>query len=110
MEWNGDAIVERFRAVAREAVDATVDEARDDAELSHVWRNRRGQLEEELVSEHADPADVNPTASFGTTRRRGFYGLFHEEGTRREHATPFLRPAADRWFPTLAAKIRERLG
>ena len=109
LEWNGDRLIERLRAAAREAVDETVDAARDDAAASHVWRNRKGQLEEEIVSEHADPGDLNPTGSFGTTRRRGFYGLFHEQGTKHEHETPFLRPAADRHFIELADRIREKL-
>lgn len=109
LDWNGDKLIAQVRTAAREAVDATVDAARDDAAASHVWVNRTDQLQEEIVSQHADPAAPNPTASFGTTRRRGFYGLFHEEGTVKEFARPFLRPAADRHFGELAAKIRERL-
>lgn len=104
-----DRVVDRIQAVARDEVNATVDAARDDAAASHVWVNRTGQLEEELVSEHADPDAENPTARFGTTRRRGFYGYFHEAGTVREMATPFLRPAADRQFPGLKDRIEERL-
>jgi len=108
-DWNGDDFVARVEQAAREAVDETVDAARDDAALSHEWINRDGQLQEEIVSEHADPADPNPSGKFGTTRRRGFYGLFHEEGTVREFERPFIRPAADRQFPTLADRIRRRL-
>lgn len=108
LKVNADKAIARVRDVAREEVNATVDAARDDAAASHVWANRTGQLEEELVSEHSD-SDTSPSASFGTTRRRGFYGLFHEEGTTKEFATPFLRPAADRHFPTLKERIAERL-
>lgn len=107
LKVNADRAVARVRDVAREEVNATVDAARDDALASHVWANRTGQLEEELVSEHADD-DRSPSASFGTTRRRGFYGLFHETGTVREFATPFLRPAADRHFHSLKDRIAER--
>lgn len=109
LDWNGDQLVERVRHAAAAAVNETVDEADQVASGSHVWLNRTGQLEEEIVTEHADPADPNPTARFGTTRRRGFFGLFHEEGTTHEFARPFLRPAADATFPTLAARIRRRL-
>lgn len=109
LNWDGDALLRRVRTAARVGVNETVDAARDDARVSHEWVSRRGQLEEEIVSEHADPADPNPTAFFGTTRRRGFYGLFHEEGTTSEFERPFLRPAADRTFPGLAARIRRRL-
>jgi len=107
-EWNGDALIERARRASVGAVNDVVDHARDDAKASHVWVNRTGQLEDELISEHADPAAQNPTARFGTTSRRGFYGLFHEEGTIHEFSRPFLRPAADRWFGTLADEIRRR--
>jgi hypothetical protein len=110
LDWNGDQLIALVADAARAAVTETVEEAADDARLSHEWANRTGQLEEEIIVEQADVGDPNPTASFGTTRRRGFYGLFHEEGTRHEFARPFLRPAADRHFPELTAKIRGRLG
>lgn len=107
-EWNGDKVVSRMERAVRSAVDETVDAARDDALATHTWVNRTGQLEEELISVHVDPADANPVASFGTTRRRGFYGYFHEIGTINEIARPFLRPAADRTFPGLKLRIARR--
>jgi hypothetical protein len=106
--WNGDRLIRRMERAARDAVNETVDAARDDALASHEWQNRTGQLEEELISVHASAGDENPTASFGTTRRRGFVGLFHEEGTVHEFARPFLRPAADRVFPGLRGRIARR--
>lgn len=106
--WNGDRIIRRMEAAARAAVNETVDAARDDAKLTHEWQTRRGQLEEELISVHAAVGEPNPSASFGTTRRRGFYGFFHELGTVREVARPFLRPAADRNFPGLRRRIARR--
>lgn len=109
LNWNGDALIQRVRRAAVAGVNETVDAARDDARLSHEWLDRTGQLEEEIVSEHADKAEPNPTARFGTTRRRGFYGLLHEEGTTHEYERPFLRPAGDRNFPSLASRIRRRL-
>jgi len=109
VDWRGDALIRRTRAAATAAVNDTVDAAADDARSSHEWVSRTGQLEEEIVTEHAESTEPNPTGRFGTTRRRGFYGLFHEEGTEHEYARPFLRPAADRQFPTLAQRIRRRL-
>lgn len=109
LDWNGDQLIAKIIEAARAAVDETVEAAANDARASHAWLNRTGQLEEEIVTEPADLEDPNPTASFGTTRGRGFYGLFHEEGTVHEFARPFLRPAADRAFPTLAERIRARL-
>ena len=109
LDWRGDDLIRHLRDAARDAVNETVDEAAEDATASHEWVNRNMQLEEEIHVEHAVDGEPNPTAAFGTTRRRGFYGLFHEEGTVHEFARPFLRPAADRHFETLLEKIRRRL-
>lgn len=121
MTWNGDRLIAQVRRAARDAVNETVDAARDDAKATHTWktdptirhtksgRPYNSDLESQIVSEHASAGVPNPTGSFGYTRRRGFYGLFHEEGTVREHRFPALRPAADREFPLLAERIRRRL-
>jgi hypothetical protein len=107
-QWNGDKIISRMERAVRGAVNETVDAARDDALATHTWENRTGQLEEELISVHAAAGERNPAASFGTTKRRGFYGYFHERGTINEIARPFLRPAADRNFPGLKLRIARR--
>jgi len=123
LDWQGDKLVKQMRAAAVAGVNETVDAARDDAKATHdpEWVNRPtrfsktgGQLEHEIVSEHADPASrevggPDPVGSFGFTKRRGFYGLFHEEGTVNERIRPVLRPAAARVFPTLIDRIRERI-
>lgn len=123
VDWRGRELVENVRAAARAGVNETVDAARDDAKATHdpEWVNRPtryskegGQLEEEIISRHADPASQkiggpDPSGSFGFAKKRGFYGLFHETGTVREHARPVLRPSADRVFPTLIDRIRRRL-
>lgn len=108
LDWNGDQLAARVREAARAAIDDTLREADADASMSHWWRNRTGNLELNIVTEDAEIAGDRVTGRFGTTRskkgeRTGFYGLF------LEYQTPFLRPAADRAFPTLAAKIKARL-
>ena len=119
-DWRGPELVQRVRTAAAEAVNETVDAARDDAEATHPWKNDvrerliRGQrvdteLEKQIRAEHATAADPNPTARFGYTRRPGFYGLFHELGTVHEHEYPTLRPSAARHFPSLLARLREKL-
>lgn len=109
LDWNGDRVRARVVEASRVAINETLEEAAADASASHQWVSRTGQLEEEIVVEQAVVGGQRVTGAFGTTRRRGFYGLFHELGTIREFARPFLRPAADRAFPTLAEKIRRRL-
>jgi len=109
INWNGDKILGQVFEAARMGVNETLREADRDASTSHSWVNRTDQLEEEIVSEDATIVLDRVVGRFGTTRGRGFYGLFHELGTKHEMERPFLRPAADRTFPGLALRIRKHL-
>lgn len=102
MKWNGDEIVAKIDKAAHEAIDETTAAAAEAAKSSHGYMTQSGQLEEETISEPAEAKGDRVTGSFGTTQRRGFYGLF------KERKQPFLRPAADREFPKLAERIREK--
>jgi len=107
--WNGPAVLARVAEAARVSIDETLQAADADASASHWWQNRTGNLESDIVTEDAKIVGPIVSGRFGTTHggkgvRSGFYGLF------LEYRTPFLRPAADRNFPKLAAKIRARLG
>jgi hypothetical protein len=120
-DWNGDDLIAKIENATREAVNETVDAARDDARLTHPWQDdprertlKSGRkvdthLERQIQSEHAHPDDPNPSGAFGYTRQKGFYGLFHEDGTVHEHAFPTIRPAADRQFPLFLERLRRRL-
>lgn len=102
--WRGDEISTRVLAACKEAVDETTTEAATEAEKEHWWVNRTDQLEQETISEPATVIGLSTVSGkFGTTQRRGFYGLF------LEYKRPFLRPIADRVFPTLEDRIREKL-
>lgn len=108
LDWNGDKLIERVAEAARASIDETLAEADTDASASHWWLNRTSNLELNIVTEDAKVEGLRVSGRFGTTtmrrgRRTGWYGLF------LEYKTPFLRPAADRVFPTLAAKIARRL-
>lgn len=122
LEWHGDDLVRRVRRAAAEALNETVDDARDDARVTHTWKDdpephtlKDGRkvdthLERQIATAHT-PADGHSdelVASVGFTERDGFYGLFQEDGTEHQHVFPALRPAADRHFPTLARRIREK--
>lgn len=129
LDWRGKDLIENMRSAARVSVNELVDEARDEAKATHdpqwvnrptKWSKEGGQLEEEIGSEHADPASQqiggpNPVGRFGYGRKRGFYGLFHDVGTVHEFAKPLLRPVADLVFKTLddpqelARRIKRRL-
>lgn len=106
LQWNGAAIAARVAAASAEAIDEITEEAAQEAVRDRWWKARRGAegLVSEVVTEPAKPQDDGTVSGkFGTTQRRGFYGLL------LERKQPFLRPAADKTFPGLAGKIRERM-
>jgi hypothetical protein len=108
--WNGDKLLERVARAAAEAIDETTAATQADAETTHWWtpRHARG-LESQLRTEAAVADGSRIIGRVGVTYsgqkgvRSGFYGLFLET------KTPWLRPAGDRNFPTLAARIARRL-
>lgn len=109
LDWNGDALIAQVERAAREAIDETTQATDDDATVSHPWVNRDGRLEANIVTARARVEGDRVVGKIGYTKKQGFYGLFHEDGTTHEHAFPTLRPAGDRNFGSLAARIRRRL-
>jgi hypothetical protein len=109
LDWNGDAILAEVAEAARAAIDETTQAVDDDATTSHWWRNRSGYLQRKIVTEdavingHRVRGSVGATYSGTKGVRSAFYGLF------LEYKLPWLRPAADRNFHTLADRIRRRL-
>lgn len=103
VHWRGDAVKATLARAAQAAIDETTADAAQHAKGSHWWRNRTGALAGEIVSEPAERSGREVVGKFGTTMRRGFYGLF------LERRTPFLRPAADQVFPRLAQRIKRRV-
>lgn len=102
-EWNGPEIARKIKRASVEAIDEVLEETDRDASASHWWQSDSGNLQEQIITEAAEEIPSGARGRFGTTRHRGFYGLILE---RRQ---PFLRPAADRNFPHLAAAIKKRL-
>ena len=120
--WDGDAILRRIERETVQAVSETLTAAVDDAKTTHPWHEDpkpRTLKSGRRVDTHLQrqikrgrvviTADGHVTGSFGYTRRVGFVGLFHEEGTAHEHAFPTIRPAADRNFPTFPDRLKRRL-
>lgn len=103
VEWNGDEIIARVQTACVEAVNETTAAAVELAKQEHWWTPETGHLEENTVSEPAVAEGSVVSGKFGTTRRKGFYGLF------LEYKEPFLRPVADQVFPTLAERVRDKL-
>lgn len=114
LEWNGDQLLRDVAQACRGAINETLREADRDATETHAWLARRGMkgLEGQIKVQQARIDRTNGLSligRFGYSRSRGFYGLFHELGTTHEFERPTLRPAADRTFPSLAARIKAKL-
>lgn len=103
LTWRGKQVAEKVMRAAQEAVDDVTEEAAKDAAASHWWGARTGTLTANIVNEPAKRRGNLITGRFGSTQTQGFYGLF------LERRSPFLRPAADRTFSTLARRIKARL-
>lgn len=117
LQWDGDKLVKRIERLSKKAIDEVIHEAAEDARTSHWWQTRTGRLQANIVegderrrgSRYATSGARRVRGTgiirgrFGTTRKQGFYGLF------LEYRHKFLRSAADRHFPTLAAKLKKNL-
>jgi len=101
--WYGDRILDKVQKASVEAIDEVLEDTAKDAASNHWWASRSGNLEGAIVAEAAERTPRGARGRFGSTQHEGFYGLF------LERKTPFLRPAADRQFPKLAAAIKRRL-
>lgn len=100
--WKGDEVLARVKRAIPEAIDETTQEAAEHAKSEHWWQSH-GHLVGEIVNEPAQRHGTKVTGKFGSTQRRGFYGLF------LEYREPFLRPAADATFHKLAGKIKRKI-
>jgi hypothetical protein len=100
LKWNGPEILRLQEAKTIAAIDATTEEAARLAVTGRWWEARSAEgLVSEVKTQPARKVRSTISGRFGTTQRRGFYGLFLE----REQ--PFLRPAADEAFPNLYFRL-----
>jgi hypothetical protein len=128
--WKGGEITERMRAAQIAGVNATMGACVVEAKSSHSWKNRTGVLEGGIdIVDYAQVDGAGVEGVWGVRDVR--YALIHElggtivatkakalaipmpDGTFRfvKSVTipprPYLRPAADKLYPTLAGRIRK---
>lgn len=103
LTWHGDEVLGAVRRAEFLAVNETTRAAAAEAERDHWWENQSDRLEQNTISEPARFDGLAVAGRFGTTRRGGFYGLI------LEYKRPFLRPVADRIFPSLHERLRKYL-
>lgn len=127
--WHGEAITAKMRAAQKAGVNATMGAAVVEAKGHHNWVNRTGVLEGGIdVVDYAEEVADGVSGQWGV--RDVVYALIHElggtivpkvakalkipmaDGSFRFvksvtiPARPYLRPAADKTYPTLASRIR----
>ena len=127
--WNGKALTDRMRPAQVLGVHATMGACVNEAKSSHEWQNRTGVLEGGI--DIVDYAAIEGSGARGVWGVRDVrYALIHELGgtivaTRAKAlaipqpdgtvrfvksvtipARPYLRPAGDKHYPSLAANIR----
>jgi hypothetical protein len=133
LRWRGDEVRGRLRAAQIQGVNQTMAAAVVHARRNHSWQNRTATLEGSIdIQDYARPAGRGVRGSWGSRDVR--YALIHELGgtiTPRNAralvipdraggiaavvqsvtipARPYLRPAADAVYPSLAGRIRAAL-
>ncbi len=127
VKWLGAAVTERLRQAQITGVNGTLAAAVNRAKRNHDWQNRTGTLEGSIgVQEYAKAQGRGVRGNWGSRDAR--YALIHELGgvivPKRAKALvfeiggqvvrvmkvviparPYLRPAADTEYPTLARRI-----
>lgn len=127
--WKGEAITAKMRAAQKAGVNGTMGASVVQAKSSHAWQNRTGVLEGGIdVVDYAREDTSGVVGEWGV--RDVKYALIHElggtivpkvakalaipqaDGSVRFvksvtiPARPYLRPAADAIYPSLAGRIR----
>lgn len=104
--------LDKVLKAAEEGINDTTQAAAEEAEgtsmnlpphfaAGHPWYGSTPRIESAVSTQAAQRSGGRVIGSFGGTVRRGDYALMLE----RMH--PYLRPAADRHFTSLAANIRK---
>jgi hypothetical protein len=130
LTWNGDAVSKRWKDAQVAAVNATMGAAVQHAKRNHPWRNRTGLLEGSInVLGYAMPTATGVEGHWGVNdavqaRMLEVGGVITAKNAealaiplpgggvvfRRSvviPAYPYLRPAGDATYPTLANRIRK---
>lgn len=127
--WKGQAVTDRMRAAQIAGVNDTMGACVVEAKSSHAWQNRTSVLEGGIdIVDYAKTDGRGVAGTWGVRDVR--YALIHELGgvivaTRakalaiplpdgtvrfvksvRIPPRPYLRPAADKLYPSLAGRIR----
>jgi hypothetical protein len=132
LDWKGDAVKAKVKAAAIAGVNKTMGQAVNHAKRNHGWKNRSGILEggigvDQLAAPYADGvrgtwgvfdiayalaqelgAIIRPVKAKALAIPQPGGGVrFVKQVTIP--AQPYLRPAADAWYPSLGTNIRKAM-
>lgn len=104
-KWYAPQIQEKINAAAIEAINEITILAAESAQASHWWTGRTGGLQGGTRWERAKVTGKGRvTGKFGSAN-----SLTAFQGLILERRTPFLRPAADKFFPLLATFLSRKV-
>lgn len=132
LDWKGGALLERLRKAQVYGVNKTMEDCVVEAKESHPWQTRSGVLEGSIgIAENAHEKGGGVTGVWGSKANK--YALIQElggtitpkaakalkipqpDGSLRFAKSvtlpprPYLRPAADKHYPSLAGHIKEAM-
>ncbi len=104
LKWNGKPVIDKAMLATAKGMDSVMAKCVGMAKSIHPPNVITGTLQgsyrlEPTKQEGGDL--VGRWGSYGV-----LYAIFQELGTSRMSANPVLRPAADRYYPTLPGEIR----
>lgn len=105
LNWNGKAVQEKTIEATRKAMDRVMAKCVLDAkaEVPVVTATLQGSI-------RMQPTKIEGDALVGRWGSHNVvYAVFVELGTIHMDAQPYLRPAADRNYPTLPGEIRKAM-
>ena len=103
--WLGGEIRRRAQRAQAIGVNKIMSECVDHAKRNHPWTFRSGTLHGSIrIVRFARPGKGGVRGEWGSADVK--YAIYLELGTSRMKPYPYLRPAADEWYPKLAAAIR----
>lgn len=107
-DWRGPEVLQNVTKAAAFGIDQTLALCVADAKGNHSFTNRTGLLEGSIQSRAAKQQGVKVVGVWGSFSV--IYAIFIEAGTAKMSPMPFLRPAADKNYPSLPDRINAALG
>ena len=111
VKWEGPRVASKMRKAEIRAINIVMSRCVRTAKTSHEWKNRTGILEGSIgVEFFARPQGSGAAGIWGSVDVK--YARVHELGSPKQtiKARPYLRPAAEKEYPRLAAEIRKAFG